>query len=513
MKTITEALEEVKRNLQKSWEEYHQTVEKTLKEVQRMLQQIPPPPLVDLPLEELEALAKPAPPPAPTPSKEGGVEAALLKQLVISLDKAKSQGEVLSNLLAGLAHVASRCALFILKEGQAVGWRGMGFSRLGGDDTRIKTLSFPIAPGSPFHTLTQEKKSFFYTPGADDILVSSMKTPKPEKILLVPMVIKDKVAAAVYADSVSGDVDFQPHLVEILTYLASLVVLMLGKRQIIPSPTLSPAEAFKELPGAPKEAIPEKEVVLELEKKPTPPPKPEIEVTPPPSETAPTFEEVKPSPPPPKPEVTPSEAPKTFEEIPAPPPPPQPEVPPPEVPKTFDEIEAKPPTHEPEAYEIEAVPPPEVEDEGRTVAFTIPEPPKPEPPPPPPKPSMPPLEERGSPEVKPPPGFEKKKPGFGFEQLKKPEGMSEEEARKYDEARRFARLLVSEIKLYNEAKVTQGRKDKNLYALLKEDIDRSFQVFKERFPEAAKKGDLWKAALVSILGGGDASTLGDHPYP
>src|SRR5258708_218284 len=38
-------------------------------------------------------------------------------------------------------------------------------------------------------------------------------------------------------------------------------------------------------------------------------------------------------------------------------------------------------------------------------------------------------------------------------------GEKNEETKKHDEARRFARLLVSEIKLYNESKVDAGRKN------------------------------------------------------
>src|SRR5262249_46591031 len=48
-----------------------------------------------------------------------------------------------------------------------------------------------------------------------------------------------------------------------------------------------------------------------------------------------------------------------------------------------------------------------------------------------------------------------------------------------EEARRFARLLVSEIKLYNERAVLEGREGGNLYQRLKEDIDRSRQMYDE----------------------------------
>ena len=88
-------------------------------------------------------------------------------------------------------------------------------------------------------------------------------------------------------------------------------------------------------------------------------------------------------------------------------------------------------------------------------------------------------------------------------------GQSGEAGKKHDEARRFARLLVSEIKLYNEGKVEQGRKNKDLYERLKEDIDRSRQMYDERIPEDVRKAtNYFYDELVRILADGDAGALG-----
>lgn len=88
-------------------------------------------------------------------------------------------------------------------------------------------------------------------------------------------------------------------------------------------------------------------------------------------------------------------------------------------------------------------------------------------------------------------------------------GAQTDEARKHDEARRFARLLVSEIKLYNEAKVEQGRKNRDLYERLKEDIDRSRQMYDERIGEEVRKqSNYFYEELVRILADGDTDALG-----
>ncbi len=84
-----------------------------------------------------------------------------------------------------------------------------------------------------------------------------------------------------------------------------------------------------------------------------------------------------------------------------------------------------------------------------------------------------------------------------------------EDTKKHDEARRFARLLVSEIKLYNESKVEQGRKNHDLYERLKEDIDRSRQMYDERITDDVRKvSNYFYDELVRILADGKADSLG-----
>ena len=88
-------------------------------------------------------------------------------------------------------------------------------------------------------------------------------------------------------------------------------------------------------------------------------------------------------------------------------------------------------------------------------------------------------------------------------------GAGGEDAKKHDEARRFARLLVSEIKLYNESKVEQGRKSRDLYERMKEDIDRSRQMYDERVGEDIRKvSNYFYDELVRILADGNADALG-----
>lgn len=76
-------------------------------------------------------------------------------------------------------------------------------------------------------------------------------------------------------------------------------------------------------------------------------------------------------------------------------------------------------------------------------------------------------------------------------------------------ARRYARLLVSEIKLYNEAAVRAGREKRDLLARLKPEIERARHLYEQRIsPAVDSRGALFQQELVQTLADGDPALLG-----
>lgn len=138
---------------------------------------------------------------------------------------------------------------------------------------------------------------------------------------------------------------------------------------------------------------------------------------------------------------------------------------------------------------VEVPPSPVVEAPPASVVEAPPAPAAEEPPPPPPPAAEP--------------------AGFQVSQL------SEEEQKTHKDAKRFAKLLISEIGLYNKVKVADGRKSKDIYKRLKSDIDRSRQTFEKRFGKTVgKQFDYFHEELVRTLAANDASALGaDYPGP
>lgn len=78
-------------------------------------------------------------------------------------------------------------------------------------------------------------------------------------------------------------------------------------------------------------------------------------------------------------------------------------------------------------------------------------------------------------------------------------------------AQRFVRLLMDDIKLYNQAKVSEGRKHKDLYDRLKEDIEKSRTTYHKRYGNTlAGAADYFNQELIRSLAEDDVSLLGSN---
>ncbi len=76
-------------------------------------------------------------------------------------------------------------------------------------------------------------------------------------------------------------------------------------------------------------------------------------------------------------------------------------------------------------------------------------------------------------------------------------------------ARRYARLVVSEVKLYNESAVQEGRNRRDLLTRLGPEIDRARRLYEERVPASVPdRSAHFQQELIQTLAGGDPSLLG-----
>jgi len=93
------------------------------------------------------------------------------------------------------------------------------------------------------------------------------------------------------------------------------------------------------------------------------------------------------------------------------------------------------------------------------------------------------------------------------------QSFSADEQDLHTKAQRFAKLLVDEIRLYNQAKVKEGRQSRELYRVLREDIEKSRDTYNRRYANTSvAEAGYFTQEVIRILADNDASLLGsDFP--
>jgi hypothetical protein len=131
---------------------------------------------------------------APAP---GASPSDLLNAAAAAIHESGSQADILRHLLEGEARFAGRVALFVVKGNAISGWQGIGFE----DNDAIKTLSIQTGSGLVGKAIQARNPAAGPAQEFDTGFVKSMKVPADGQCLVLPLVVKDKVAAMIYADA------------------------------------------------------------------------------------------------------------------------------------------------------------------------------------------------------------------------------------------------------------------------------------------------------------------------
>jgi hypothetical protein len=342
-------------------------------------------------VEQVQQVLDALPTQAPAQASESPAQSdsSALVEAVSSIHAGSTQKEILRALLDAGSGYCSRIALFVVKAGAATGWQARGF----GEDESVKDFALDLTAGPAAHSYQNRTA----TPGNITEMGSPFAEhfgrPANEQVLVLPLALKDKVAALVYADG--GDAGkLDPAALELLVIATSswLEVISLRKQAAAKedSPAMSRAEAA-------------------------------------PAQTVSSFS---------------------------------------------DPFASHAPKHVP----AKSAPDPEPASEVVEVAAAH--------------------------------ASAAAAPAAATDPLA---GLSPEDADMHRKAQRFARLLVDEIKLYNQAKVAEGRRHKDLYDRLKEDIDKSRGTFQKRYGNtAAASGDYFHHELLRSLAEDDVSIMGSN---
>ncbi|HZS26644.1 MAG TPA: hypothetical protein VFB76_05400 [Candidatus Angelobacter sp.] len=130
---------------------------------------------------------------APAP---GASPSDLLNAAMASIQESGSQAEILRHLLEGSARFAGRVALFVVKGATINGWQGIGFE----DNDSIKNLSVSSSSGLVGRAIQSRAPAAGTASEFDAGFISAVKEPAENGCLVLPLVVKDKTAAAIYAD-------------------------------------------------------------------------------------------------------------------------------------------------------------------------------------------------------------------------------------------------------------------------------------------------------------------------
>src|ERR1039458_5035497 len=203
----------------------------------------PPPPeaLVSLMLEDV---IPPAPPPAAA-AAPGAPQAdwTVVRGSLAAIESARSQVDVLSRFLTRVNAHASRVSLLVLRNDRLTGWKSVGFDASGGRDEAVRALDLGGEDDPFVAALLKSQRSMLAEPPDESApLRRALSGQAPARTLLVPMVIRDRLAGIVCADELPGEEGrLNESAVEVLTFVTGLAVDLLAARKKIPSPSLTPA--------------------------------------------------------------------------------------------------------------------------------------------------------------------------------------------------------------------------------------------------------------------------------
>jgi hypothetical protein len=335
--------------------------------------------------------------PAPAAGASSGADVGSLRRIVANIHAGTTQKEILRALLDGGSLQCERVALFVVKAGAATGWQARGFA----DDEAVKDFSLDMSAGPVAHAYHNRAATPANIAEMDARFVEQFGRPADEQLLLVPLLLKDKVAALFYADGGStGPLDAAALELLVMATSAWLEVTSLRKQSV------------RETTDAAYDRVPEH-----------------------------------------VPAPTPVHAVSSF---------PDPFAAHTPTPMAAVAVAVAAPS-EPGAEVVEVASPVHAAVAAAAAAPAA------------------------DPHA----------------------ALTPEDADTHRKAQRFARLLVDEIKLYNQAKVAEGRRNKDLYDRLKEDIEKSRATYQKRYgTTAAASGEYFQQELLRSLAEEDASVMG-----
>ena len=167
-----------------------------------------------------------------------------LRDAIRDVSDKGSQVEILKALIGHAAEFAPRGAFFVLKNERFGGWRTFGTSDE--EDEAVKHVSFSVSDPSVVNEAVKDnsvKECSFGEYAEDNEFLSQVNFGEPEKMYAVPLVVRGRSVAVLYADSGLGNEPVNVDALETLVQVASLRVELLASLKGVAEPAAKPETA------------------------------------------------------------------------------------------------------------------------------------------------------------------------------------------------------------------------------------------------------------------------------
>src|SRR5258706_3324052 len=151
---------------------------------------------------------------------------SLVRGSLAAIESARTQVDVLTRFLSQAHAHASRVALLVLRNDRLTGWKSLGWDASGGRDGSVKAIDL-AADDDPFvaEVLRAQRSMVAEPPDESGPLRKALLGRAPARTLMVPMVIRDRLAGVVCADELPGEEGrLNEAAIEVLTFVTGLAV-------------------------------------------------------------------------------------------------------------------------------------------------------------------------------------------------------------------------------------------------------------------------------------------------
>src|SRR5215470_9724723 len=127
----------------------------------------------------------------------GSLPTDLINAAASAIQESTSQAEILRHLLEGAARFCGRAALFVLKGGGLNGWQGTGFDH----NDAVKSFNLGGGAGLAGEAIQNRAPVVGKAGKFDSGFLSAVGAPADGNCVVLPLLVKEKVAAVIYADA------------------------------------------------------------------------------------------------------------------------------------------------------------------------------------------------------------------------------------------------------------------------------------------------------------------------